>query len=153
MICIMKVEHAIRIYLLSRIQFLEQTHLHIADFDYKITRITGVIFPKSFRISIRARCTTLCDKVCHCLVTGRWFSPGHLVSSTYKTDRYDIAEILLKVAFNTIAQSNKHPCEMYSIQNYVIKLISDLQQVGGFLRVLQFPPPIQLTVTIQLKYC
>ena len=27
------------------------------------------------RISIRARCTTLCDQVCQWLVTGRWFSP------------------------------------------------------------------------------
>jgi hypothetical protein len=26
-----------------------------------------------------------------------------------------------------------------------IKFVSDLQQVGGFLRVLQFPPPIKLT--------
>ena len=28
------------------------------------------------RISIRVRCTTLCDKVCLWLATGRWFSPG-----------------------------------------------------------------------------
>ena len=35
------------------------------------------------------------------LTTGRWFSPGTLVSSTNKTDRYDIAEILLKVTLNT----------------------------------------------------
>ena len=40
--------------------------------------------------------TTLCDKVC------QWFSPGTLVSSTNKTDRHDITEILLKVALNTI---------------------------------------------------
>ena len=38
--------------------------------------------------------------------------------------------------------------EVYSIQYYVIKLVSDLQQVGGFLRVLRFPPPIKLTATI-----
>jgi len=31
-----------------------------------------------------------------------WFSPGIPVSSTNKTDRHDIAEILLKVALNTI---------------------------------------------------
>ena len=59
------------------------------------------------RISIRARCTTLCDKVCQWLVTGRWFSPGPPVSSTNKTDRHDITEILLKVALNTIKQINK----------------------------------------------
>ena len=46
--------------------------------------------------------TSLCDKVCHWLATGRWLSPGTPVSSTYKTDRHDKTEILLKVAFNTI---------------------------------------------------
>jgi hypothetical protein len=34
--------------------------------------------------------------------------PGfYLVSSTNKTDRHDITEILLKVALNTIALTNK----------------------------------------------
>ena len=42
------------------------------------------------RISIRARCTALCDKVCQWLATGRWFSQDPLVSSTNKTDRHDI---------------------------------------------------------------
>jgi hypothetical protein len=32
------------------------------------------------------------------LAHGRWFSPGTLAFSTTKTDRHDIAEILLKVA-------------------------------------------------------
>ena len=41
------------------------------------------------------------------LVTGRWFSPGPPVSSTNKTDCHDIAEILLKVALNTIKQTNQ----------------------------------------------
>ena len=43
-------------------------------------------------ISIRARCTTLCDQVCQWLATGRWFSPCPPVSSTNKTNRHDIAE-------------------------------------------------------------
>jgi hypothetical protein len=34
-----------------------------------------------------------------------------------------------------------------SIQHYVIKFVSDLWQVCGFLRVLRFPPPIKLTAT------
>ena len=33
-------------------------------------------------------------------MTSRWFSPGPPVSSTNKTDRHDITEILLKVALN-----------------------------------------------------
>jgi hypothetical protein len=31
--------------------------------------------------------------------------------------------------------------EVYSIQHYMIKFVSNLQQVGGFLWVLRFPPP------------
>ena len=54
------------------------------------------------RISIRARYTTLCDKVCQWLATGRWFSPGTPVSSINKTDSHIITEILLKVSLNTI---------------------------------------------------
>ena len=34
------------------------------------------------------------------------------------------------------------------VQHYVIKFVSDLLQVGGFLLVLRFPPPIKLTATI-----
>ena len=37
--------------------------------------------------------TTLWDNVCQWLVTGRWFSPGTLVSFTNKTDCHNIAEI------------------------------------------------------------
>ena len=39
-------------------------------------------------------------------MTGRRFSPGTSVSSTNKSDRHDIAEILLKVALITINQQN-----------------------------------------------
>jgi hypothetical protein len=46
--------------------------------------------------------TTLCDKVCQSLAAGLWFSPGTLVSSTNKNDRYNIIEILLTVALHTI---------------------------------------------------
>ena len=52
------------------------------------------------RTPFMASCThtTLCDKICHCLATGQWFSLGTPVSSTKKTDYHDITEILLKVA-------------------------------------------------------
>jgi hypothetical protein len=36
------------------------------------------------------------------VTTSRWFSPNTPVSSTNKTERHDIAEILLKVALSTI---------------------------------------------------
>jgi hypothetical protein len=49
-------------------------------------------------------CTRLAaasDKAYQLLAHGRWFSPGTPASSTIKTGRHDIAEILLKVALNT----------------------------------------------------
>jgi hypothetical protein len=42
------------------------------------------------------------------LAHGWWFSPGTPASSTTKTGCHDIAEILLKVALNTINQSIKY---------------------------------------------
>jgi hypothetical protein len=38
--------------------------------------------------------------------------------------------------------------EVYSIQHYVVKFVSDLRQVGCFHQVLRFPPPIKLSTTI-----
>jgi hypothetical protein len=44
------------------------------------------------------------DKVYQLLAHGQWFSPA---SCTTKTGRHVIAEILLKVALNTINQTNQ----------------------------------------------
>jgi hypothetical protein len=54
---------------------------------------------------------------------------------------------------SNIVISNPANGEVYSIQHYVIKLVSDFRQVSDFLRVLRFPPPIKLTAMILLKYC
>jgi hypothetical protein len=43
------------------------------------------------------------DKVYLLLAHGRWFFSGTPTSSTTKTGRHDIAEILLKVALNSRA--------------------------------------------------
>ena len=63
-----------------------------------------------------------------------------------------------KAKGNLISQAMRRPNEasefelrlgeVYSIQHYVIKFVIDLRQVGGFLRVRLFPPPIKLTATI-----
>jgi len=52
--------------------------------------------------------TTFCDQVDQWHAAGLLFSPGTLVSFTNKTDSHDIAEILLKVASNTMTQTLKH---------------------------------------------
>ena len=52
-----------------------------------------------------------------------------------------------------VVSSNPDHGEVYSIQHYVIKFVSDLQKFGDFLRVLRFPVQIKLASTIQLRYC
>ena len=55
-------------------------------------------------VNYKKGCTRLaaaCDKVYQLLAHGRWFSPGTPASSTIKTGRHDIAEILLKLALKT----------------------------------------------------
>ena len=48
---------------------------------------------------------------------------------------------------NVVSSSSIHG-EVNSIQHYVIKFLKALRQVVGFLRVLRFPPAINLTATI-----
>jgi hypothetical protein len=47
-----------------------------------------------------------------------------------------------------VVSSNPVHGEVYSIQHYVIKFVSDLQQVTDFLRAFPFPPLIKLTARI-----
>jgi hypothetical protein len=52
-------------------------------------------------------CTRLAaasDKAYQLLAYGRWFPPGTPASSTTKTGRHNIAEILLRVALSTKIQ-------------------------------------------------
>ena len=61
-------------------------------------------------VNTKKGCTRLAaasDKVYQLLAHCRWFSPGTPASSTTKSGRHDIVEILLKVSLNTkINQSN-----------------------------------------------
>jgi len=74
------------------------------------------------RITIRARCTALCDQVCQWLVTGWWFSLGPPVSSTNKTDCHDITES----GINHHQTNNRSG---WDVQHYVIKFVRDLQTI------------------------
>ena len=61
-------------------------------------------------VNFKKGCTRLAatsDKIYQLLAHGQWFSPGTPDSSTTKTGRHDIAEILLKVVLSTINQSSR----------------------------------------------
>jgi WD40 repeat protein len=49
------------------------------------------------------------------------------------------------ITTNVVSSKPTHD-EVYSIQYYVIKFVSDLRQIGYSLWVLLFPPPIKLIV-------
>jgi hypothetical protein len=38
--------------------------------------------------------------------------------------------------------------EVYPMQRYVIKFVSDIRQVGAVLQMLRFSPPLKLAATI-----
>jgi hypothetical protein len=58
------------------------------------------------------------DKVYQLLAHGRWFSTGSLVSSTIKTGRHDIAEILLKVALKHQKSNQIKSMIIYSVLDH-----------------------------------
>jgi hypothetical protein len=69
--------------------------------------MTNTTWVRARLCKLQKGCTRLAaasDKVCQLLAHGRWFSPGTPASSTTKTGRHDLAEILLKVALSTIKQ-------------------------------------------------
>jgi hypothetical protein len=63
--------------------------------------ITNTAWVSAQLCNLQKGCTRLAatsDKVYQLLAHGQWFSPGTPASSTTKTGRHDIAEILLKMA-------------------------------------------------------
>jgi hypothetical protein len=87
---------------------------------------------------------------------------GHLISTfvlydnmlIYGHSRDRRGRDRMVVGFTTYVISAYHHwcCEIESrsgrgAQHYVVKFVSALQQVGGFLRIFRFPPPIKLNIT------
>jgi hypothetical protein len=77
----------------------------------------------------------LCDKVCQCLATCQWFSQSTPVSSTNKTDRYDITEVLLNVKLNTINLTNEHEHDCF---NYLLYLLREDGRVCYYVKLFDY---------------
>jgi hypothetical protein len=79
----------------------------------------------------------LCDPICEGVRCGR----DHIVVGFTTTSAISaLSQLNLWVRISWLT--------MYSIQHYVIKIVSNLRQVSGFLQVLWFSPPIKLTSMI-----
>ena len=73
--------------------------------------------------NLQKGCTRLAaasDKVYQLLAHGRWFSLSTPASSTTKTGRHDIAEILLKVVLNPKNQSINQSIYLQTYRHYLI---------------------------------
>jgi hypothetical protein len=72
--------------------------------------MTNTAWIRARLCKLQKGCTRLAaasDKAYQLLAHGRWFSPSTPASSTIKTGRHGIAEILLKVALSTKNQINQ----------------------------------------------
>jgi hypothetical protein len=86
-------------------------------------------------VNYKKECTRLAaagDKAYQLLGHGRWFSPGTPASSTTKTSHHDIAEILLKVALNTINQSIKSFSRVCVL---IVKRQERFEDTNGVIRI------------------
>jgi hypothetical protein len=64
-------------------------------------------------------------------VTSQWFS-GTPVSSTNKTDRHDITEILLEVVLNILNQTNDICCGIFFFFRMIIQRVNiRFVDIGG----------------------
>ena len=64
------------------------------------------------------RLATASDKVYQLLAHGQWFSPSTPASSTTKTGRHDIAEILLKLALKHQKWKSNHDSDVETTDMY-----------------------------------
>jgi hypothetical protein len=87
-------------YLLTTISSVLDISTSVLKQKYYITDMCSC-YTISWLCQLQKRCTRIAaasDKAYQLLAHGRWFSPGTPASSTTKTGRHDIAEILSKVA-------------------------------------------------------
>jgi hypothetical protein len=107
---------------------------YLTTYAYK--PITNTAWVRAQLCKLQNGCTRLAaasDKVYQLLAHGRWFSPGTPASSTTKTGRHDIAEILLKVALkHQKSKIKSNLLECFSSQFVLINTYYRLLYLGPF---------------------
>ena len=88
------------------------------------------------RISIKTRCTTLCDKVYQWLAIGRWFSQGSPVSSIIKNDCHD--------NWNIVESGAKHHKSNQTKKTHINLRINEIKAVNW---IVTKPYPISSPIS------
>jgi hypothetical protein len=115
--------------------------------------ITNTARVRTQLCELQKGCTRLAaasDKVYQLLAQGRWFSPGTLASSTTKTGRHDIAEILLKVLPNTFKLFG-FPIFWFWVYLKVIPEI--LSVLEGYSRNASYTLSLISTLLLYFRFC
>ena len=97
--------------------------------------ITNTAWVRALLCKLQKGCNRIAaaiDKAYQLLGHGRWFSPGTPASSTTKTGRHDIAEILLKVALKHQQQQKNKQTDHWTEKDKDI-LYADGHPVPGLL--------------------
>jgi hypothetical protein len=92
----------------------------VAQWVRSLDLTTHAAWVRARLCKLQKGCTRLAaasDKVYQLLAHGRWFSPGTPASSTTKTVRHDIAEILLKVALKHQKSTSEYTWNNADIQS------------------------------------
>jgi hypothetical protein len=106
--------------------------------DYLTTRTSLSPIQRGFApgfVNYKKECTRLAaasDKVYQLLAHGWWSSLGTPASSTTKTGRHDIAEILLKVALSTKNQPTNQSLGIEPDEGYSRKVLCTLNLMSRF---------------------
>jgi len=88
------------------------------------------------------------------LTNNHWlFILGKLITIVRLLSPWFLSAFEISVSHHICCEFIAGPYKCELDKNCVIKFVSDLQQVSGFLQVPLFPPPVKLTATIKLKYC
>ena len=88
------------------------------------------------------------DHVCQWLATGRWLCSGTPFSSTNKTDRHNITEILMKVALSTTNQPNHQTIRYHVNLLFIVDKICTKQELQYILWNQAFTEQIYMILMI-----
>ena len=123
------------------------THNRVMQYILNQCNLNELFVVCSLSLVIHYHLTTSCVGSCH---------PSNLsfiveqqtvmVRIVWQLDLY-LPKKSVPITTNIVSSNPTHG-KVYLIQHYVIKFVSDLRQVCGFLWALRFPPPMKLTATI-----